>query len=64
MRGRRPAPARSAPSPDAVSEGAREPSTMWDVLTWHNGTLAIAWWAVLAILFLALVAAGGNAAKR
>jgi len=37
---------------------------MWDVLTWHNGTLAIAWWAVLAILFLALVAAGGNAAKR
>ena len=20
---------------------------MWDVLTWHNGTLAIAWWAVI-----------------
>jgi hypothetical protein len=37
---------------------------MWDILTWHDGTLAVAWWAVLIVIFLALVAAGGHAAKR
>jgi len=20
---------------------------MWDVLTWHDGTLSIAWWALI-----------------
>ena len=27
---------------------------MWDVLSWHDGTLSIAWWAVI-ILALALL---------
>jgi hypothetical protein len=37
---------------------------MWDILTWHDGTLAVAWWAVLVFVFLALVAGGSRAAKR
>jgi len=37
---------------------------MWDVLTWHNGTLSIAWWAVIVLVFLMLVAGGSRAAKR
>ena len=40
----------------------REPE-MWDVLTWHSGTLAIAWWAVILIVLIGL-AAGGSAARR
>ena len=36
---------------------------MWDVLTWHNGTLAIAWWAVI-VLVVALLSIGGTAAAR
>ena len=36
---------------------------MWDVLTWHNGTLAIAWWAVI-VLVIALLSIGGAAAAR
>jgi hypothetical protein len=31
---------------------------MWDVLTWHNGTLSIAWWVVLLLALLLLAAAG------
>jgi len=38
--------------------------SMWDVLTWHNGTLSVAWWAVIVIAFLMLVAGGSHAAKR
>jgi hypothetical protein len=37
---------------------------MWDVMTWHDGTLAIAWWAVVLLVFIALVAGGSRAAKR
>jgi membrane protein YqaA with SNARE-associated domain len=37
---------------------------MWDVLTWHSGTLSVAWWAVLLIVFLGLVAGGSRATKR
>jgi hypothetical protein len=37
---------------------------MWDILTWHDGTLAVAWWAVLVVVFLALIAGGSHAAKR
>jgi len=36
---------------------------MWDVLTWHDGTLAIAWWAVI-VLVIALLSIGGSAAAR
>jgi hypothetical protein len=36
---------------------------MWDVLTWHNGTLSIAWWAVI-VLVIALLSIGGKAAAR
>ena len=27
---------------------------MWDVLTWHDGTLAVAWWFMLVVLLLLL----------
>jgi hypothetical protein len=37
---------------------------MWDVLTWHDGTLSIAWWALLGFVFLVLVAAGSRAGRR
>jgi hypothetical protein len=37
---------------------------MWDVLTWHDGTLAIAWWFLLLLFVLLLVAAGSSAGKR
>lgn len=37
---------------------------MWDVLSWHHGTLGVAWWAVIVLVFLALVAGGSRAAKR
>jgi hypothetical protein len=36
---------------------------MWDILTWHDGTLAIAWWAVI-VLIVALLSIGGTAAAR
>jgi hypothetical protein len=36
---------------------------MWDVTTWHDGTLAIAWWAVI-VLVVALLSIGGSAAAR
>ena len=36
---------------------------MWDVLSWHDGTLAIAWWAVI-VLVVALLSIGGTAAAR
>jgi hypothetical protein len=36
---------------------------MWDVLTWHDGTLAIAWWALVAIVILTIIAAGGRARR-
>jgi hypothetical protein len=36
---------------------------MWDILTWHNGTLAIAWWFFI-VLVVVLLAAGGSAAAR
>jgi len=36
---------------------------MWDVLTWHDGTLAIAWWAVI-VLVVGLLSIGGTAAAR
>lgn len=37
---------------------------MWDVLTWHNGTLSIAWWAVIVLVFLMLVVGGSHAARK
>ena len=37
---------------------------MWDVLKWHDGTLAIAWWFLLLLFVLLLVAAGSSAGKR
>jgi hypothetical protein len=37
---------------------------MWDALKWHNDTLSIAWWAVLGLAFLLLVAAGSRASRR
>jgi hypothetical protein len=37
---------------------------VWDVLTWHDGTLSIAWWALLAFAVLVIVAAGSRAAGK
>jgi hypothetical protein len=37
---------------------------MWDVLKWQDGTLSVAWWAVIVLVFLMLVAGGSRAAKR
>ena len=37
---------------------------MWDVLTWHDGTLAIAWWFLIVIVNALLSIGGGAAARR
>jgi hypothetical protein len=37
---------------------------MWDILTWHNSTLSIAWWFLLLLVLLVIIAAGSHAAKR
>jgi hypothetical protein len=37
---------------------------MWDILSWHDGTLAVAWWCLLAVFLLALIVGGSAAAKR
>jgi hypothetical protein len=37
---------------------------MWDILSWHDGTLSVAWWALIGFVVLVIVAAGGSAAKR
>jgi hypothetical protein len=37
---------------------------MWDVLTWHDGTLSIAWWFFLVLVFVLIVTGGSKAAKR
>jgi len=31
---------------------------MWDVLRWHDGTLSVAWWALVALAILVMIAAG------
>jgi hypothetical protein len=31
---------------------------MWDILEWHDGTLSVAWWAVLLIVIVLLALAG------
>jgi hypothetical protein len=31
---------------------------MWDVLEWHNGTLSVAWWAMLLVVLVMLALAG------
>jgi hypothetical protein len=49
------------------SEGASEPSRvqdMWDILKWHNDTLSVAWWALVAFVVLVIIVAGGKAARR
>ncbi|PWU22366.1 MAG: hypothetical protein C5B48_10145 [Candidatus Rokuibacteriota bacterium] len=46
-----------------LSRDAPYAGGMWDVLTWHDGTLAIAWWAVI-VLIVALLSIGGSAAAR
>jgi hypothetical protein len=37
---------------------------MWDILSWHDGTLAVAWWFPLAVFLLALIVGGSAAAER
>jgi hypothetical protein len=50
--------------PDAASIGACDGAGMWDVLTWHDGTLAIAWWAIVLFVLVVIAAAGTSAGKR
>jgi hypothetical protein len=37
---------------------------MWDVLTWHNGTLSMAWWAVIGLALLVIIVAGSSSARK
>jgi hypothetical protein len=37
---------------------------MWDVLEWHNDTLSVAWWALVALAVLVVIAAGSKAAGK
>ena len=37
---------------------------MWDVLTWHDGTLSIAWWFLIVIVLALLGIAGAASAGR
>ncbi len=37
---------------------------MWDVLTWQNHTLGVAWWAVVVLVVLVIVASGSHAARK
>jgi hypothetical protein len=37
---------------------------MWDVLTWHNGTLAVAWWAIVLLVFVIIAGAGASSGRR
>lgn len=63
--------AASGSDPDATFLISLEPPSrphsyavdVWDVLTWHHGTLAIAWWAVI-VLIIALLSIGGASAAR
>jgi hypothetical protein len=36
---------------------------MWDILRWQDGTLSIAWWALIAFALLVIIAAGSRARK-
>jgi hypothetical protein len=49
--------------PRGPREGSITVFGMWDIVTWHNGTLAIAWWFFI-VLVVVLIAAGGSAAAR
>jgi hypothetical protein len=37
---------------------------MWDVLSWHDGTLSIAWWALIGFALLVIIAAVSLAGRR
>jgi hypothetical protein len=37
---------------------------MWDVLKWQHGTLSVAWWALIVLVLLLLVAGSSRATKR
>ncbi len=37
---------------------------MWDILIWQNGTLSVAWWALIAFAILVIIASGSHAARR
>jgi len=37
---------------------------MWDVLKWQNDTLSVAWWALVALAVLVIIAAGSQAARK
>jgi hypothetical protein len=37
---------------------------MWDVLKWQHGTLSVAWWALIGLALLVIIAAGGRATRK
>lgn len=37
---------------------------MWDIVTWHNGTLSMAWWFLIVLFLLASIIGGSKAAGR
>ena len=37
---------------------------MWDVLRWHDGTLSVAWWALVGFAVLVVIAAGSRAGRK
>jgi hypothetical protein len=42
----------------SLRERDRKELEMWDVLSWHDGTLAVAWWALLLVTILVVIHAG------
>jgi hypothetical protein len=37
---------------------------MWDILKWDDGTLSVAWWALIGFALLVIIAAGSRAGRR
>jgi hypothetical protein len=52
---------------DSAGKGRTSAPTLtpvWDVLTWQNDTLSVAWWALVAFAVLVIIAAGSQAARK
>ena len=52
----------TAPAPTRIGRACVKLQRMWDVLEWHHGTLSVAWWVVLFLVFVLLGVA--SKAKR
>ena len=54
----RPAAPRTCRCPAPLEAIKTRVRGMWDVLEWHNGTLSVAWWAVILVVFVLIALAG------